>query len=416
MSDQPHGERNDWVHKIRFAGIALLGAVAIWAGVCCFGNPSANIRQDGTPVSAQHPGLSTASEEIVENTDAVLTESSAASPVPEGPATSAGSVCVMTGDGIQLAGKADTEFVSIASTTKIMTALLTLELGEGQLDEPFNVGDEVKVEGSALGIKPGAEVTLRLLVWGMLLSSGNDAAAAAAIRLAGRFEEFAVLMNERAKEIGMEHTVFVTPSGLDADGQGSCAKDLALLACEALQNPDFRDICEETNGHMTVGGVEYWMTNHNRLLKEYDGCIGIKTGFTDSAGRCLVSAAERDGAVIVSVVLHDPDDWADSKTLLDWGFSRLETRELVCNLSETTIPATPAEDAENTEQDAPLPAYTLRQRQKVSASLAPGEQLTEVITLVSSLPAGMPTGTTVGIVKWVDSRGTVRQWSAIETE
>ena len=185
MSDQPHGERNDWVHKIRFAGIALLGAVAIWAGVCCFGNPSANIRQDGTPVSAQHPGLSTASEEIVENTDAVLTESSAASPVPEGPATSAGSVCVMTGDGIQLAGKADTEFVSIASTTKIMTALLTLELGEGQLDEPFNVGDEVKVEGSALGIKPGAEVTLRLLVWGMLLSSGNDAAAAAAIRLGG---------------------------------------------------------------------------------------------------------------------------------------------------------------------------------------------------------------------------------------
>ena len=167
---------------------------------------------------------------------------------------------------------------------------------------------------------------------------------------------------------------------------------------------------------MTVGGVEYWMTNHNRLLKEYDGCIGIKTGFTDSAGRCLVSAAEKDGAVMVSVVLHDPDDWTDSKTLLDWGFSQLQTKELVCHLSGTTIPATPAEDAQKAEQDSSLSPYTLRQRQTVSVSLAPGEQLTEVVSLLPSLPAGMPAGTTAGIVKWIDSNGTVRQWSAIETE
>ena len=396
------------MQKVRFAALALLGAAAIWAGVCCFGNAPANVRQDSGPISAEHPGLAVAAEAAV--------ETDVEEAVPEGPATSAGSVCVMTGDGVQLAGKADTEFVSIASTTKIMTALLTLELGEGQLDEPFNVGDEVKVEGSALGIKPGAEVTLRLLAWGMLLSSGNDAAAAAAMRLGGSFEGFAALMNERAKEIGMENTVFVTPSGLDAENQGSCAKDLALLACEALQNPDFRDICEETNGHMTVGGVEYWMTNHNRMLKEYDGCIGIKTGFTDSDGRCLVSAAEKDGAVMVSVVLHDPDDWADSKTLLDWGFSQLQTKELVCDLSSTTIPATPAEDAQKAEQDSSLSPYTLRQRQTVSVSLAPGEQLTEVVSLLPSLPAGMPAGTTAGIVKWIDSNGTVRQWSAIETE
>ena len=396
------------MQKVRFAALALLGAAAIWAGVCCFENAPANVRQDSGPISAEHPGLAVATEAAV--------ETDVEEAVPEGPATSAGSVCVMTGDGVQLAGKADTEFVSIASTTKIMTALLTLELGEGQLDEPFNVGDEVKVEGSALGIKPGAEVTLRLLAWGMLLSSGNDAAAAAAMRLGGSFEGFAALMNERAKEIGMENTVFVTPSGLDAENQGSCAKDLALLACEALQNPDFRDICEETNGHMTVGGVEYWMTNHNRLLKEYDGCIGIKTGFTDSAGRCLVSAAEKDGAVMVSVVLHDPDDWADSKTLLDWGFSQLQTKELVCHLSGTTISATPAEDAQKAEQDSSLSPYTLRQRQTVSVSLAPGEQLTEVVSLLPSLPAGMPAGTTAGIVKWIDSNGTVRQWSAIETE
>lgn len=403
------------MQKIRFAGIALLGAVAIWAGVCCLEGPSENVRYDGGLVSVQYPAFSTVSSEDGEKTDAVLTESNTI-PVPEGPATSAASACVMTANGIQLAGKADTEFVSIASTTKIMTALLTLELGEGHLDEPFNVGDEVKVEGSALGIKPGAEVTLRLLVWGMLLSSGNDAASAAAIHLAGSFEEFAQLMNERAAEIGMEHTVFVTPSGLDADGQGSCAKDLALLACEALQNPDFRDICEETNGHMTVGGVEYWMTNHNRLLKEYDGCIGIKTGFTDSAGRCLVSAAEKDGAVIVSVVLHDPDDWEDSKKLLDWGFSQLETRELVCQLDDYTIPAVPAEDTEESDENAAISPYTLRQRNSVCISLAPQEQLTEIVSLVPSLPAGAASGTTAGIVQWVDSQGKVRGWCAIETE
>ena len=396
------------MQTVRFAALALLGAAAVWAGVCCFGNAPANVRQDSGPISAEHHGLAVAAEAAGE------TDVDAA--VPEGPATSAGSVCVMTGDGVQLAGKADTEFVSIASTTKIMTALLTRELGEGQLEEPLNVGDEVKVEGSALGIKPGAEVTLRLLAWGMLLSSGNDAAAAAAMRLGGSFEGFAALMNERAKEIGMENTVFVTPSGLDAENQGSCAKDLALLACEALQNPDFRDICEETNGHITVGGVEYWMTNHNRLLKEYDGCIGIKTGFTDSAGRCLVSAAEKDGAVMVSVVLHDPDDWEDSKKLLNWGFSQLETRELVCQLDDYTIPAVPAEDMEESDENAAISPYTLRQRNSVCISLAPQEQLTEIVSLVPSLPAGAASGTTAGIVQWVDSQGKVRGWCAIETE
>ncbi len=127
-------------------------------------------------------------------------------------------------------------------------------------------------------------------------------------------------MNRKAAELGMENTRYVTPSGLDAEGQGSTAHDLAVLACAALQNPEFRAVCGQTNGHMTVGGVEYWMSNHNRLLKEYEGCIGLKTGYTDEAGRCLVSAAERDGAVIVSVVLHDPEDWDDSAALLDWGF------------------------------------------------------------------------------------------------
>ena len=241
--------------------------------------------------------------------------------LPGPPGISAASACVMTGSGTLLYEKDGDSFRSIASTTKIMTALLTLELGEGQLDETFTVGDEVKVEGSALGIKPGAEVTLRLLVWGMLLSSGNDAAAAAAIRLGGSFEGFAELMNRKAAELGMENTRYVTPSGLDAEGQGSTAHDLAVLACAALQNPEFRAVCGQINGHMTVGGVEYWMSNHNRLLKEYEGCIGLKTGYTMAAGRTLVSCAERAGQRLVAVTLQDGNDWADHAALYEYGFS-----------------------------------------------------------------------------------------------
>ncbi len=331
------------------------------------------------------------------------------------PAAAAASACVMTGSGITLHEQNAGAFLPIASTTKIMTALLTLELGEGCLDEEFTVGDEVRVEGSALGIKPGATVTLRLLAWGMLLSSGNDAASAAAIRLGGSFEGFAELMNEKAKELGLTNTVYVTPSGLDADGQGSCARDLAVLACAALQNETFRDICEETNGHMEVVGVEYWMTNHNKLLKQYSGCIGVKTGFTDSAGRCLVSAAERDGATVISVVLHDPNDWTDSAALLDWGFSQLTETPLQAALSGIQIPSRTAVDPETGEETAPR-YFSLRQRDSLSVSLAPGEVLTEELELVSFLPENASAGDTAGIVKWVDDTGEIRAWSVIETE
>ena len=322
------------------------------------------------------------------------------------PETSAASACVMTGSGTLLMEKEGDAFRPIASTTKIMTALLALELGEGRLDEPFRVGDEVKVEGSALGIKPGAEVTLRLLVWGMLLSSGNDAAAAAAIRLGGSFEGFAALMNARAEEIGMENTRFVTPSGLDAEGQGSTAHDLALLACEALRNPGFREICGQINAHMTVGGVEYWMSNHNRLLKEYGGCIGLKTGFTDSAGRCLVSAAEKDGAVVVSVVLHDPEDWKDSRALLDWGFASLSPVTLEADLSAVRIPAAGGEEPS---------AFSIAPREPLSARLAPGEALFPTLSVRREAASGRA-GDTAGLLRWVDAAGVTRCYTAVELD
>ena len=179
-------------------------------------------------------------------------------------------------------------------------------------------------------------------------------------------------------------------------------------ACAALQNPEFRAVCGQTNGHMTVGGVEYWMSNHNRLLKEYEGCIGLKTGYTDEAGRCLVSAAERDGAVIVSVVLHDPEDWDDSAALLDWGFSALAPVALETDLSDIGIPV-------RSETETTL-FYTVRPRESLSAALAPGERLYPVLSVRESLPETARTGDTAGMLRWVDAEGETRCWTALELD
>ena len=396
--------------RVRKACAAALCAAVIWGLVSAWGE----IRWKNTPVFLPSlPNFSTSAPGNGEK-PAVRTVSAPVA-VSAAPSVSASAACVMTGSGTLLYEQNGDSFLPIASTTKIMTALLTLELGKGELDKEFPVGDEVKVEGSALGIAPGAAVTLRLLAWGMLLSSGNDAASAAAMRLGGSFAGFAGLMNERARELGMENTVYVTPSGLDAEGQGSCARDLATLACTALQNEDFRAICSQQHGHMEVGGVEYWMTNHNRLLKEYDGCIGVKTGFTDSAGRCLVSAAERGGAVIIAVVLHDPNDWVDSAALLDWGFEQLTETALEADLTGVQIPVRAAVNPETGEAGAPG-SVSIRQRTPVTVSLAPGEVLREEMELVCSLPADASPGDTAGMVKWVDRDGNVRGWSILEVE
>ncbi|MGI5893088.1 MAG: D-alanyl-D-alanine carboxypeptidase family protein [Candidatus Merdivicinus sp.] len=214
------------------------------------------------------------------------------------------------------------ERLPMASTTKIMTALLTLE--QSGLDTPFCVdSDAIRVEGSSMGLVEGAEVTLRTLAAGMLLASGNDAANAAAVRIAGSIPDFAILMNQRAAELGMKDTNFETPSGLDSQSHYTTAKDLALLARAALENEDFRALCSQKSMKLSYGNPpqERWLENHNRLLTEYDGCIGVKTGFTKKAGRCLVSAAERNGIRLICVTLNDPDDWNDHKALLDAGFS-----------------------------------------------------------------------------------------------
>ena len=204
--------------------------------------------------------------------------------------------------------------------------------------EPDNEHDSeaIKVEGSSMGLCEGDTVTLRSLVYGMLLPSGNDAANAAAVRIAGSVPEFVDMMNGYAAELGLRDTHFVTPSGLDdyTDEHYSTALDMARLTREALRLDSFREICGSKTAQLEFGAPPYkrWLTNTNRLLGMCKGCIGVKTGFTDKAGRCLISACEREGSTLICVTLNDKNDWADHKALYDRCFSLMHETELAPEL------------------------------------------------------------------------------------
>lgn len=242
------------------------------------------------------------------------------------PSVSASAAVVINGQtGTVLYSKNSNTRLAMASTTKIMTALLLCEAG--QLDKELKITEEmVRVEGTSMGLTPGITVTRRDLLYGMLLSSGNDAANAAAVSVAGNVPAFVALMNRKAVALGLENTHFETPSGLDGQNHYTTATELALLARYALSNDDFKEACSSKMKSLYYGDppCERTLTNHNKLLKSYDGLIGVKTGFTKKAGRCLVTAAERNGALVIAVTLNAPDDWNDHRQMLDFGFSNLE--------------------------------------------------------------------------------------------
>lgn len=220
--------------------------------------------------------------------------------------------------------------LQMASTTKIMTTLLTIEAGS--LDDYFTVDSEaIRVEGSSMGLYEGASVTRRMLLYGMMLPSGNDAANSAAFSVAGGSEKFVEMMNSRACDLGLENTHFVTPSGLDdyTSDHYSTAHDMAMLTAYAMENPVFREVCSTRSICLKYGdGKDCWLSNTNRLLDSCEGVIGVKTGFTDKAGRCLVSACEREGVTLICVTLNDPNDWYDHSRLYDYGFSLISNRNL----------------------------------------------------------------------------------------
>ena len=240
------------------------------------------------------------------------------------PSVSAKSAVVMfADDGRLLYEKNSHERLPIASTTKIMTALLTLEAA-ARNDKTVQITPEmVRVEGSSMGLKAGDRLTLSALAEGMLSVSGNDAANSAAIAVAGSLGAFAQMMNRKAGELGLADTHFVTPSGLDDAEHYSCAYDLAVLTAAAMENPDFARIVSQQKIRVQFVDRTVTYTNHNKLLSMYQGCTGVKTGYTQKSGRCLVSTAERNGVCLIAVTLSDPDDWDDHEKLLDYGFSRL---------------------------------------------------------------------------------------------
>lgn len=217
-----------------------------------------------------------------------------------------------------LYGKNIHERLAMASTTKIIGALMVLE--QENLDEYFMVdSDAIQVEGSSMGLTKGDLVSLYSLACGMMLPSGNDAANAAGVRLYGSIDGFVEAMNQKAEELGLSDTHYVTACGLDAPDHYSTAFDLAKLTRIALQNEDFAYICSQSNMKVKFGDPPYerWLKNYNRLLELYPDCIGVKTGFTDDAGRCLVSAAERDGMTLICVTLNAQDDWNLHASLYD---------------------------------------------------------------------------------------------------
>ena len=204
----------------------------------------------------------------------------------------------------------------MASTTKIMTALVAL--GEGDLDRVYIVKPEyAAVEGSSMYLKAGETLSLRDTLYGLMLASGNDAAVAIAGECGG-MTAFVGKMNAKAAELGLMDTHFDNPNGLPSDTHYTTAHELAKITAAALKDPVFRQIVSTKS--CTVSG--HALSNHNRLLSMYDGAIGVKTGYTRAAGRCLVSAAERNGRTIIAVTLNDPNDWNDHMEMLDAGFAQ----------------------------------------------------------------------------------------------
>jgi D-alanyl-D-alanine carboxypeptidase len=223
-----------------------------------------------------------------------------------------------------------------ASTTKILTALIALN--KGNINDTVHIGDEVTLrepDESSAGLKPGQSLSLKVLLRAMLLPSGNDAARSVAVYVAKKesnnpqmsskeaLDYFAQLMNQEANRLGVKHSHFVNPHGLHNPNHYSTAKDLALIAREARRNSEFREIVSEE----MYKDANHTYYNRNELVNRgsqnyYQGANGIKTGFTDQAGYCLVSSASRNGKNLIAVVLHstNSDVWSDSTAMLEYGF------------------------------------------------------------------------------------------------
>ena len=306
----------------------------------------------------------------------------------EAPSVSAVSAVLMDGEsGRVLFAQNPEEPRAIASITKLMTALLAAETVD-DWNETVTVQPEwTGIEGTSLYLKPGEALTLRTLLYGLLLQSGNDAAVALADICAGDTPSFVERMNRRAAEIGMTNTHFSDPNGLSDENHYSTALDMARLAAVCLRNPTVAEIVSTR----TVSMEGRSLVNHNKLLWQYPGCIGMKTGYTRQAGRTLVSAARREGQTLICVTLCDSDDWADHTALLDYGFSAFP-RQTLAERGEVLrrIPV----------EGSLLHSVPVTVRSSVGCALGEGETAAESIDLPERASAPLTAGTLAGSVTY----------------
>ena len=283
----------------------------------------------------------------------------------------------------------------MASTTKIMTALVAIESGDITREITVDAA-AAGVEGSSIYLKAGDRITLEALIWALMLESANDAAAAIAIGVAGSLEAFADMMNAKAAELGLTSTHFTNPHGLSDEDHYTTARELAMLTAAAMENETFRQIAATDKYRISYGDTVRALNNHNKMLRIYDGAVGVKTGFTKASGRCLVSAAERDGMTLIAVTLAAPDDWDDHTAMLDLGFSSLERAVLIEPAESAFIcPCIGSEKGE----------LIIRNRDGISMILPKGEHnFTRKVILPRYLWAPVNIGDAVGKIEIYDGK------------
>lgn len=296
-------------------------------------------------------------------------------------------------DGTVLWSRGADERSAMASTTKMMTAIVALE--NGDMNATYTVSQAAANVGeSSMELTAGMEVSLHDLLCGLLIKSGNDAGITIAEGIAGSEDKFAIMMNEKAQAMGLQNTHFTNPHGLDAENHYSSAYDLSVIARYGMKNETFREIVGTKKVKLKLGGKNHTFKSTNSLLNTWDECEGIKTGYTGDAGYCLTSAAQRDGVELFAVVLgcaNEAERFTDSYRLLQWGFSHYRDFKLA--------------GADEVLADVPLSGFTNR---TVKAGVAEethalaldydGDISVDIKT--KDLPDGADEGETIGSVTW----------------
>ncbi len=292
----------------------------------------------------------------------------------------------------------------MASTTKIITAITVLEKEDVDRKKVIEVSENAaNTEGSSMYLEKGEKLTIEELLYGLMLQSGNDAAVALSEAVSGSKEEFVKLMNEKVKEIGAKNTNLTNPNGLPDDEHYSTARDMARITSYAMSNKEFCEIVKTKSYKIEGEGKAYprTLTNHNKLLNMYEGCVGVKTGFTKVAGRCLVSSSVRENMNLICVTLNAPDDWNDHINLYDYGFSNYKYKKLIS--SEVPICTATVNGSEKEEVNLYAGSdihYPVQENEKydveteiypgLSAPLKKGEQAGRLMVNVNGRKAEIP--------------------------